>query len=139
MYLTLIRKYYYPEAALGTLSVDGLLECFTLEDVEREVKVPGKTAIPIGVYKVIVDWSNRFQRDMPHVLDVPNFTGIRIHSGNTSADTDGCIIVGTERREDIVLRSRLAFSKLFNKINSACGMSEPVWLEIRREKNDHIR
>jgi len=88
------------ECIVGILTKpDGKLLCYTMEDSPRltdgVVKAPGKTAIPAGVYELVFDWSPKYARYMPHVLNVPGFTGIRIHSGNTPEDTDGCILVGT--------------------------------------------
>jgi len=101
--------------------VDGVYECYTLEDVVRNgTKVLGKTAIPIGEYKLIVDKSVRFKQDMPHILDVPNFTGVRIHAGNTSADTEGCILVGTSwNGGDFIGNSKIAYKKFFDKLKKA--------------------
>ena len=111
----------------GELSVDGVFECYTLEDVVRPVKIAHETAIPAGVYKVIIDMSQRFQRLMPHVLDVPGFTGIRIHAGNTDKDTEGCILVGRQRSTDNVSESRLAYGTLFPKLQGATDIT----LEIK--------
>ena len=90
------------------MSVDGKYFCDTLEDTERlfwslsnflgklvGIKVQDKTAIPRGKYRVIMAYSNRFKKRLPLLLDVPQFTGILIHSGNTVQDTSGCILVGT--------------------------------------------
>jgi hypothetical protein len=88
--------------------------------VRNGTKVLGKTAIPIGEYKLIVDASARFKQDMPHILDVPNFTGVRIHSGNTSADTDGCILLGsTWAGKDFIGNSKIAYNKFFEKLKKA--------------------
>jgi hypothetical protein len=115
-------------ATQGELSIDGTFECFTEEDQVRspdEPKVPGETAIYEGRYRVIVDWSNRFQKYMPHILGVPNFDGIRIHSGNTADQTEGCVLVGKERGtlngEPAVLNSRAAFAVFFDKFAEDTG------------------
>jgi len=131
MKLLLIREVFTNESTIGVLNVDGKFECYTLEDRVRPVKVPKKTAIPLGTYKVIVDHSKRFNRDMPHVLDVPNFQGIRIHSGNTAADTEGCILVGQVKGKNHIGGSRLAFKPLFKKIRDAVQQKEDITLEIR--------
>jgi hypothetical protein len=119
MKLVLKRFEYANTYTIGKLYIDDIYQCYTLEDVVRKgPKVDGKTAIPAGTYSVIVDHSNRFNRDLPHILDVPGFTGVRIHSGNTSADTEGCILVGTTwTGGDFISNSKLAFDALFKKIN----------------------
>lgn len=121
------RMHYTSESITGILYVDGQQQCYTIEDVEREVKVPGKTAIPKGTYKVIINDSVRFKRKLPLLLDVPNFVGVRIHSGNTAADTEGCIIVGRTLGNNFVGESRLAFTALFNKMLLA---KEPITITI---------
>jgi len=110
------RKYPFKNCVLGELFLDSLFECYTLEDVERLVKIPGKTAIPRGTYQVILDFSQRFQRMMPHILGVPGFTGVRIHPGNTEADTEGCILVGEEKLDKMIGHSREAFAFLYMKL-----------------------
>jgi hypothetical protein len=103
---------------VGKLYINGVYECFTLEDAVRNgTKIIGKTAIPIGTYKVIIDASTRFKQDMPHILNVPDFTGVRIHAGNTSADTEGCILVGTSwNGKDFIGNSKIAYKKFFDKL-----------------------
>lgn len=95
MRLTLIRKIFTPESTIGDLFIDDHMFCHTLEDTVRRngEKVRHETAIPFGKYDVIVSYSPKFQRLMPLLLNVPNFSGIRIHGGNRSSDTSGCIIV----------------------------------------------
>ena len=106
---------------IGKMYIDGVYECYTLEDVVRNgSKVIGKTAIPTGEYKIIIDKSVRFKQDMPHILNVPNFTGVRIHAGNTSADTDGCILLGTTwSGKDFIGNSKSAYKKFFDKLKQA--------------------
>lgn len=106
MNLTLIRKYFNPESTIGELFVDNKFFCHILEDVDRnlsssmeieeikKLKVKSLTAIPTGTYEVIINYSGRFKQDMPLLLNVPGFEGIRIHVGNTSLDTDGCLLAG---------------------------------------------
>ena len=118
MELTLSRNVLSDNFTLGELSIDGQHFCYTVEDAVRNgEKVHGKTAIPYGRYKVILNMSNRFQKIMPLLLDVPQFEGVRIHSGNTALDTEGCLIVGMVRTENGVGMSRVAFQKLMDKLS----------------------
>src|SRR3989442_1816583 len=98
--MELRRKVFTSNSTIGELLINGKLECFTLEDRIRPpgVKVPGQTAIPEGSYEVIVTLSQRFKRDLPLLLNVPNFRGVRIHTGNTELDTEGCILVGAAKQ-----------------------------------------
>lgn len=116
MLLRLIREPTIDGATLGSLFLDGVWNCWTLEDALRDVKLAGETAIPAGRYGLVLDPSARFHRLMPHVLDVPGFEGIRIHAGNTTADTEGCILVGQTRGKAQVLNSMLAFGPLFDAL-----------------------
>lgn len=83
------------ENIIGDLFIDGEFFCHTLEDKKRAdgVKVKHETAIPAGTYKVILTMSNRFKRVMPLLVNVPMFSGIRMHGGNDSEDTSGCPLV----------------------------------------------
>lgn len=122
MEMILERKWYTERSTVGELSIDGVFECYTLEDHVRKdgVKVWGETAIPAGEYEVVVSFSPRFGKDMPLLLDVKNYAGVRIHTGNKPEDTEGCILVGvTHPRADWVGESGLAFASLFPKILDA--------------------
>lgn len=119
MLITVKRLYRGDNSVIGELSIDGIFECFTLEDLERPVKIKGETAIPKGTYKVIINQSNRFKRLLPLLLNVPGFEGVRIHSGNTNHNTEGCILVGQSRNKDFIGQSRKAFEKLFKKMQKA--------------------
>lgn len=129
MDLELKRKWFTPESTIGELFVNGVFECFILEDRYRpgEPKVYGKTAIPSGRYEVKITPSPRFKRDLPLLLKVPGFEGVRIHPGNVPADTEGCLLPGKVRDTDRVLESRAAFEALFTKLKSASG---PITLTI---------
>jgi hypothetical protein len=134
MELRLERKWFTPASTIGELTIDGAFQCFTLEDVVRDgdifvVKVLGATAIPEGRYDVGVTFSPRFKTDLPEVRDVPNFTGVRIHSGNTAADTEGCVLVGRTRDADRVLESRAAFLPLLAEIRRGL-QAGPVTLTV---------
>jgi hypothetical protein len=119
MQITIKRLYKTNTSTIGELFIDGIFECFTLEDVERPIKIKNETAIPKGTYKVIINQSNRFKRLLPLLLNVPNFEGIRIHSGNSNHDTEGCILVGQTRNKNYIGQSRKAFNKLFKKMQGA--------------------
>jgi len=139
MELTLTRTNKNDVCTLGDLLIDGQPECHTLEDVVREVagesvsawKVPGATAIPTGRFRVVIDFSNRFQRLMPHILDVPGFAGIRIHKGNTAADTEGCILLGqVESGSTAIAQSTAAFDAFFPKLEAALDAGQDVWITV---------
>ena len=119
MIIAIKRLYKSKNSTIGEMTVDGKWECYTLEDVERDVKIKCETAIPKGTYKVIINKSNRFKKLLPLVLNVPNFEGIRIHPGNTNHDTEGCILVGRTRSKDFIGQSRKAFESLFAKMKLA--------------------
>ena len=126
-------------ATLGKLYADAMFQCDTLEDPVREVagqpvakwKVPGETAIPQGRYRLEITYSRRFGRDLPLLLDVPGFSGVRIHPGNTAADTEGCILTGTRMGPATVVESRRAFAALLQKIDAALDAGEGVYIDIR--------
>ena len=131
MVLLLKRRPTTDNCTLGDLFVDGVHEAFTLEDVVREgPKVMHETAIPPGRYRVDITLSARFGRLLPELVDVPGFTGIRIHSGNTSADTSGCILVGRSQTADRVSESRVAMDALQPKIAAALARGEDVRITI---------
>jgi len=134
MELELIRDIYAPTRTLGKLSVNGVHECFICEDVVRkpnEAKVHGKTAIPAGRYQVVITLSNRFKRELPILLNVENFTGVRIHSGNHEGHTEGCLLPGKTRNESGVFSSVLATNNLILKIRNALEKGEQVWITIK--------
>ena len=114
--LELKRKHGTENYTEGKLYIDGVYFCDTLEDQERQEKIDGKTAIPIGNYRVIINMSNRFKKTMPLLQNVPNYEGVRIHSGNTADDTEGCILVGVSTNKGIIGNSRVTWSKLMDKI-----------------------
>lgn len=118
--MLLQRKWCVKDATIGELFLNEVFECYVLEDIVRpiEQKVDGQTAIPAGTYKVIVDWSPRFQKNMLHILDVPGFLGVRIHPGNAPKDTDGCLLVGqtVDLAAGTIGASRIAYEQLFRKL-----------------------
>lgn len=132
-HMELMRTSLNTNSTLGKLAINGVFECYTLEDTVREVlgtpvsvwKQYGRSAIPVGVYQVTVDWSPHFNRLMPHIDNVPGFDGIRIHPGNTDHDTLGCVLLGkTIVGPDAIGSSRVAFDIFFGKLQAALGDSE---------------
>lgn len=140
MQLQLERVQIDRQVTIGSLSVDGDWQCWTLEDPVREVpgqpvaawKVPGRTAIPMGRYAIEVTLSPRFGRLLPLLLAVPGFDGVRIHAGNVPADTDGCILVGADRYSASVGRSRAALDELMVRLGPAVRRGEPIAIHIVR-------
>ena len=136
MNIILHRSIFTDHATLGTFTIDdGEFRCFTCEDVDRKletdgVKIHGETCIPRGEYAVVITFSNRFQRQLPLLVGVPGFEGIRIHPGNTAADTEGCILPGLEIGKDSVLHSRDAFAAIFTRLSAAIERGEAVSIEV---------
>lgn len=130
MNLKLVRDILNAEFTLGVFLINGVQHFFTCEDTVRDKKIYGKTAIPAGTYKVILTFSNRFQKVLPLLLDVPNYEGVRIHSGNTSADTEGCILIGKGRTAIGVSQSRDAMKELMPMLDKAFHNKEEITLEI---------
>jgi hypothetical protein len=133
-----IKRFEYGQTyTISRVYLDGVdTHLFTLEDKVREVqgqpvstwKVFGETAIPKGTYKIIINFSAHFQQDLPLLLNVPGFEGVRIHCGNTSKDTEGCLLLGASwNGGDFVGNSKAAFSKLFPTLEAA---KDPILLKI---------
>jgi hypothetical protein len=137
MELRVIREPTVDQSTHGSLYIDRHWHAWTLEDRIREVpgepveswKIPRQTAIPAGRYSVILSRSNRFQRVLPEILGVPGFTGIRIHAGNTVADTEGCLLVGTGRTLVNVSGSRVALERLMGVLMDV-GSKSPIWITL---------
>lgn len=132
MKLDLIRKEFTAISTIGDLLIDGKFYCYTLEDMYREKKIKGVTAIPYGRYEVIINFSNRFKKPMPLLLNVKGFDGIRIHSLNTSDQTEGCIGVGFTKSKDFIGNSRSAFNQFMPKLRTGLKQGK-VFIEISRE------
>lgn len=116
---------------IGKLYIDDVYFCDTIEDKDRGLnqgmpindikkkKVYGETAIPTGTYSLVIDYSSRFKRRMAHILNVPGYEGIRIHTGNTAKDSLGCIIVGKNKVVGKVIESKVTYDKLFPLLEKA--------------------
>lgn len=138
MELELKRGPTTPDGTFGRLFADGVFCCHTLEDEVREVegqpverwKIKSETAIPRGRYKVIISKSARFKKDLPLLLNVPGFEGIRIHAGNTNHDTEGCILVGQGKTDVALTESRAAFAEVMEDIRGALDNGEEVWVTV---------
>lgn len=142
MNITLNRIAKKSKYTIGKLYIDGEYFCDTIEDTDRGLtqtmtdaqikskKVHGQTAVPTGTYKVIISYSNKFKRQMPLLLNVPGFLGIRIHSGNTEKDTEGCLIVGKNKVVGKVIESKDTYNKLFSILCEA-NKKEAIKITIK--------
>ena len=115
---------------MGDLYVDGVWQCYTLEDLIRPSKVTGETAIPAGTYTVTLENSPKFGPDTLTINDVPGFVGIRIHAGNTDRDTAGCPLVGQRRGNEEIYGSRPALDELKQKVRAAVASGDSVSILI---------
>ena len=129
MDLKLIRKTFTEESTIGELYINNIFHCFTLEDKVRDIKIQNITAIPYGKYEIIINFSNHFQKQMPLLLNVPNYEGVRIHSGNKSTDTEGCILLGSTKGVNIIGNSRVQFEKFMVELKKSTK-GEKIFIEI---------
>lgn len=125
MKIKLVRIALKDTYTIGKLYVDGVYFCDTIEDKDRGLddsmtvseilkrKIKGQTAIPTGHYKIEITYSPKYKRMMPLILNVKGYSGIRIHSGNTAKDTEGCLIVGKNTKVGMVTDSRNTYQQLF--------------------------
>ena len=141
MKLTLKRIALRPTYTIGKLYIDDVYFCDTIEDTVRDInkngkfdngekKIHSKTAIPYGTYEIKWTYSPRFKKYTPQLMNVPSFEGIRIHAGNTSADTEGCLILGENKQVGKVLNSRATINKFYPIIKKACSKGK-VTIEIK--------
>lgn len=142
MELLLLRNRFYPTHTIGQLYLDGNYFCFVLEDVVREIpgqpvekwKVQDETAIPEGRYKVTLQDSGRFGPNTPTLNNVPGFQYIRMHSGNTDKDTDGCLILGYKLDSNNCIQigtTRPAVADLKGRIQQALNDGKEVWITVK--------
>jgi hypothetical protein len=135
MQLKLNRIFKTNTFTIGELYINEKYVTDTLEDRVRPEgeKVYGKTAIPEGTYEVKLTHSPRFKKILPEILNVPNFSGIRIHTGNSSKDTEGCILVGTwdGEKEDWVGSSKIAFDELMTLLEEATNNKEKITITVK--------
>lgn len=141
MKLELIRIANRPTYCIGKLYIDGVWFCDTIEDTDRGLndsmsveeilkkKIKGETAIPTGIYKIEITYSPKYKRMMPLLIGVKGYSGIRIHSGNTSKDTEGCLLVGRNTKVGMVTDSRNTYQRLFARLQNAKDIS----IEIKRK------
>ena len=144
MLITIDRAWKKDGYTISRLYVNGeLFGCNTLEDSDRGLsqdmhleeikkkKAYGQTAIPRGSYECVYTYSNRFKKMLPLLKDVPGFDGMRIHSGNSAKDTEGCILVGLNLKKGMVLNSREWTNKLVSKMKEAWNRKERVIIVIK--------
>ena len=124
MKIEIKRDSFTENSTIGKMYIDGQYFCETLEDKDRRLedggaKVYAETCIPRGAYALVIDYSPKYKKNMPHLLDVPQFRGIRIHPGNTDDDSEGCILVGRNRDTDFIGNSKATYNELIIKLRDA--------------------
>lgn len=141
-FITLKRNIFNDNNTIGELyGINNEFLCYTLEDKIREVKIPKITAIPYGIYKLDFTYSNRFEKDMIQLLNVKNnnmeFEGVRIHSGNTEKDTEGCILVGqkvlNKQNNYSIYESKVALKKIEKYVKGLFSKNIDLWINISKK------
>jgi hypothetical protein len=132
MFILLHRIAKRANYTIGRLSIEDEYYCDTLEPTEREggVKIMGRTAIPKGVYRILITYSPRMKKKAPLLLNVPNFEGVRIHAGNTYNDTEGCILCGFNTIVGKLTQSKKTTDALVAKIADALKKGEQVYIKV---------
>ena len=143
MIITIDRKWKKPDYTISKVYVDGEdFHCNCLEDTDRglhqgmstkdvqAIKVKGKTAIPRGTYNVVYTYSPRFKKYLPLLENVTGFEGIRVHSGNSAKDTEGCLLFGKNDKVGRISNSKLWTDRIIIKMKEAWGRKEKVTIEI---------
>lgn len=154
MVITVDRKWKLSTYTVGRLLIDGVFFCNTMEDTDKglkssmpseeikKIKKAGITAIPSGTYKVRMDivspkysvkswyYKNCHQGRLPRLENVPGFSGILIHPGNTAADSEGCILVGKNDVKGMVTKSKEYFLELYNKMYAAYLKKEEITIVV---------
>ena len=134
--LLLERQIIAENYTLGQLYVAGVHFGYTCEDKDREletggIKVPRCTAIPRGRYRITTSLSNRFKRERPILEDVPGFSGVRCHGGNTHEDTEGCLLIGRVRTNTGVANCAERITALIKLINDTEDNGAQVWITVK--------
>lgn len=144
MELRLERKYRSSKYCIDKLYINGKYFSDALEDPDRgltdsmsleeikKIKVKGNTCIPYGTYNVTITYSPRFKKNLPLINNVKGFDGIRIHSGNTPQDTEGCLLLGFNRVKGQVVDSRVTVSKFITQMQQALNKGEKVTITITK-------
>lgn len=145
MQLHVIRTTFTDQSSVGELHINGKFYCFTLEDVDRDLraempladirahKLFAQTAVPTGSYEVILNWSDRFKKQLPLLLRVPGWEGVRIHSGNFPHQTEGCILLGKTKLDNMVGVSNKTFEAFMVEIRKA-ARKEKIHIEIESRR-----
>jgi hypothetical protein len=123
-----LRRRFSDTETIGEFRIDGSFFCYTLEDPVRREKIPGKTAIPPGRYRMVLTYSPRFKRELPGLQDVPGFTHILIHSGNGPEHTSGCVLLGEGVYNNRLTGSREAVARFLKLFKAGGG---EAWLNIK--------
>ena len=143
---SLVRKYFNEEYTIGKLSADNEYLCETIEDKVRDLqdrnhdgdftdegegKIYGQTAIPYGRYRILFSYWKKHKRLCPLLQEVPGFTGIFIHAGNSAKDSEGCILPGENKEKGQVLYSRYHLNIIEGLIRTAIFEGKEVWITIK--------
>lgn len=144
MDVLIIRTKFNEKWTEGKLYIDGKYICDTLEDKDRELydsmdeeeimkkKVYGKTCIPYGRYKLTIDWSYKFKKQLIHILNVKGFSGVRIHSLNTAEESLGCVGVGVKLNDGYITKSRATYAIVHKMVSDAIAEGEDIFLTIQK-------